>query len=303
MLLISLTGHIEKFADLRLAYQEKLMDLLRDDAPHIVGILLVAFIFWQIIRSITARLAEFTRRESLRGRVRAQQLRTLSSVVRSGGTFLVSFIAALQILEIFHINIAPLLASAGVAGLAIGFGAQTLVKDIITGFFILFENQFDIGDTVKVAGVSGTVEEVRLRSTVLRDGDGTQHLVPNSQISIVSNLTRDWNLLTLHVAVDYNESSDRVIQLLKEVAEDFRNDPDFMDDLVSEIEVPGIERVSGSEVDYLVSAKVRPGKQARVSRELRRRIKTCLEENQVKAGGPAMVYFGTPTPGNSTGTH
>ena len=110
------------------------------------------------------------------------------------------------------------MASAGIAGLAIGFGAQTLVKDVINGFFILVENQFDIGDTVKAAGVSGVVEEITMRRTLLRDGDGTLHIIPNSAINIVSNSTRDWSQVNMHVAVDYSEDTDRIVDLLKQVA-------------------------------------------------------------------------------------
>ena len=109
----------------------------------------------------------------------------------------------------------PLLASAGIAGLAIGFGAQTLVKDFINGFFILVENQYDIGDTVRIAGVQGVVETMTLRRTVLRDADGTVHTVPSSQIKVVSNLTRDWTQVSLKISVAYGADSDRVMQLLQ----------------------------------------------------------------------------------------
>jgi small conductance mechanosensitive channel len=189
-----------------------------------------------------------------------------------------------------HINIGPLLASAGVAGLAIGFGAQTLVHDVITGFFVLMENQYDLGDTVRVGGVKGTVELMTLRRTVLRDADGTVHTIPNSQITIVSNLTRDWTQVTLHIAVAYDEPTDKVISVLKEAASEVRTDPAFYDAIVSDPEVPGIERVAGAEVDYLVSVKTRPADQYRVSRELRRRIKACFEKNNIKAAGPGQVY-------------
>jgi small conductance mechanosensitive channel len=116
--------------------------------------------------------------------------------------------------------------------------------------------------------------------------------VPNSAIQIVSNTTRDWSQVTLHVAVDYGENSDRVVELLQEVAKDFYNDPAFKDDVVAEPQVPGIERVRGQEVDYLMLVKVRPGKQYGVARELRRRIKACFEQQGVKAGAPVPVYVG-----------
>lgn len=266
------------------------LEFLRTDAPRILVIAIVAFILIWLLRLATRRLHSISRDQTLPGGVRATQLRTLSSVIYSVGLAVILFQAVLQILGVVNINIGPLLASAGIAGLAIGFGAQTLVKDIINGFFILMENQYDVGDMVRLAGVQGTVEHMTLRRTVLRDVDGAVHVVPNSEIRIVSNLTRDWAQVTLHVSVSYNENSERVIQLLKEVAGDVRNDPFYGGLLVAEPEVPGIERVAGAEVDYLMLAKTRPGKQYAVTRELRRRIKECFEKQNIQPGNPGRVY-------------
>jgi moderate conductance mechanosensitive channel len=182
------------------------------------------------------------------------------------------------------------LASAGIVGLAIGFGAQTLVKDFINGFFILLENQYDIGDTIRIAGVQGTVERMSLRMTALRDDDGTLHLVPNSAVQIVSNSTRDWAQLTLRVAVAYNEPSDKVMQLLQQVAKGVRSDPAYQADLVSDIQVPGIDRVGNGQAEYLMLIKTRPNKQYAVGRELRQRIKQSFEKNGIQPGGPGRVY-------------
>jgi small-conductance mechanosensitive channel len=178
----------------------------------------------------------------------------------------------------------------GIAGLAIGFGAQTLVKDVINGFFILLENQYDIGDNIRVAGVKGTVEAMSLRSTVLRDEDGTIHIIPNSEIKIVSNATRDWSQLTLRVTVAYSEPSERIVKLLQEVGEELRHDPAYADDIVGDIEVPGIDRVGNGEVEYLIQVKTRPNQQHRVSRELRRRIKESFQQNNIQTAGPGRVY-------------
>ena len=156
----------------------------------------------------------------------------------------------------------PLLASAGIAGVAVGFGAQTLVHDFINGFFILVENQYDVGDVIKIAGVQGSVETMTLRRTVLRDADGTVHNVPSSQITVVSNMTRDWTQLALHISVAYNTDSDLVMKVLNEVGTEIAADPNFSDKIVDKPQVPGIEKVSGDEVDYLMLIKTRPGQQA-----------------------------------------
>jgi moderate conductance mechanosensitive channel len=179
-----------------------------------------------------------------------------------------------------------LLASAGIAGLAIGFGAQTLVKDFINGFFVLLEDQYNIGDAVRMAGVKGTVEDMTLRRTVLRDDDGTLHTIPNSQVQIVSNMTRDWAQISLHVSVAYGEPSDKIVELLKQVGDEIRHDPRFADDIVADVEVPGIDRVGNGEAEYLVLVKTRPRKQFAITREFRRRIKECFEKNNIQAGLP-----------------
>jgi small conductance mechanosensitive channel len=221
--------------------------------------------------------------------VRVQQIHTLSSVINSIASFVILFVTALEILKYLGLDLGPLLASAGIAGLAIGFGAQTLVKDFINGFFVLLEDQYNIGDTIRVAAVKGIVEEMTLRRTVLRDDDGTLHVVPNSQIQVVSNLTRDWSQLALKVSVAYEEPSEKVMNLLGQVAEEIRHDPKFADDIVADVQVPGIDRVGSGEAEYLVLVKTSPNKQYSVSREFRRRIKECFEKNNIRPGPPGRV--------------
>jgi len=288
----------DQFSNLWYNWHHDLVKWTRESAPKLFIILVLAFIFVRLLGLMTRKLVSITEKGHAHGAIRAQQVRTITGVVRSVGVFLIVFFAGMSVLkDAFQINIEPLLASAGIAGLAIGFGAQTMVKDVINGFFILVENQYDIGDTVRIAGVSGAVEEISLRRTTLRDADGTLHIVPNSAIQIVSNMTRDWSQVTLHVAADYNEDSDRVVELLKEIATEVYNDPAIKGDMVAEPQVPGIERVRGNEVDYLMLVKVRPGKQYGVARELRRRIKVCFEKNNIKAGAPTQQVIIGQIPG------
>lgn len=262
---------------------------LRHDVPKIVLVILVAFVLTRILHLITRGVASLQAGKLPSG-IRARQVQTLASVINSIGIFIIVFVAALEILPLLGLNLGPLLASAGVAGLAIGFGAQTLVHDFINGFFILFENQYDIGDNIRIAGVKGMVEGMTLRHTQLRDDDGTVHIVPNSQVTIVSNMTRDWSQLAMRVVVAYSEPSDRIIQLLQEVGEELRNDARFANDIVGEIQVPGIDRVGSGEAEYLMLVKTRPNTQYAISRELRRRIKECFEKNDVKTAGPGRMY-------------
>ena len=270
-------------------WREDTMNFLRHDAPKIVLVLIASYVLTRVLRTIARKSAEIHVRKFPSG-VSVQQFRTVTSVITSVGVFVIAFVAALEILSLLGLNLGPMLASAGIAGLAIGFGAQTLVHDFINGFFILLENQYDIGDTVRIAGVKGTVERMSLRMTVLRDEDGTLHLVPNSAVQIVSNTTRDWAQIALRVAVAYNEPSDKIIKLLQEIGEQVRHDPAFAEDIVGDIQVPGIDRLGNGEAEYLMLIKTRPNRQYAVSRELRRQIKECFEKNKVQAAGPGRIY-------------
>jgi small conductance mechanosensitive channel len=285
-----MNGELQTLWDVGQRWRADGLEFVRRDVPKIVVVLVIAFVLTRLLHVVTRRLTTFSRRQELAPGIRSQQLRTLASVINGIGLFVILFVTAMQILPVLGINMGPLLASAGVAGLAIGFGAQTLVHDVINGFFILLENQYDIGDTVRISNVAGTVEQMTLRRTVLRDADGTLHTIPNSQITLVSNLTRDWTLTSIHVAVSYLEDTDRVIALLKEVGADLRQDPDFAPVLMADPQVPGIERVAAGEVDYLMLIKTKPGAQYAVTRELRRRIKACFEKNHIQPSGPAPLY-------------
>src|SRR5690348_16030084 len=220
----------QKAATLLHDWREESWNFLHSDLPRIIAIAAVAYLMIWVVRLGTRRIAHLwvTRLPSA---ARAQKVRTLANVITAAGVALILFIAATMALSVVGFNPGPLLASAGIAGLAIGFGAHTLVHDVINGFLILVEDQFEIRETVRIAGVKGSVESMSLRHTVLRDEDGTLHMVPNSQITIVSNMTRDWARLTLRVVVAENQSSDRVISLLQQAGADLRHDSNFENDI------------------------------------------------------------------------
>lgn len=262
----------------------------RHNLPKLLVILIVALLLLQLLHFVVRRLNRHSKTVTGSGAMfRGQQLRTLASVIGSVGAALIYFIALVQVLPLFGVDVKPILASAGIAGLAVGFGAQTLVKDVINGFFILLENQFDIGDIVTVAGVTGTVEVMTLRKTVLRDANGTVHVVPNSEIKVSSNLTRDWSQVSLHITTAYDESSEKVTGLLREAALQVYTEPGLHELMVAEPEVHGIEKITGQEVGYLITLKVLPNQQYRVGRELRKKIKECFEKNGVKMPEPGKI--------------
>jgi len=277
-----------------------LQELLRDwrqdshqfvqhDLPKIVFVALASFFLIRLLRAITARVGTLKVRDRYSD-VRARQVKTMSGVISSVGKFAIFFVASLEILSQLGFNLGPLLASAGIAGLAIGFGAQTLVKDVINGFFILLENQYDIGDSVRAAGVKGAVEDMSLRRTVLRDDDGTVHTIPNSEIKLVSNMTRDWSQVLIRTTTAFTESSERIVTLLQQVGDAMAAESAYAADFVVNPRVLGIDRVANGEVDYLLAARTRPGRQYDVSRELRRRIKDSFAQHQVQTGPPGRVF-------------
>ncbi len=269
------------------------LDFLHHSALKVAIILLLAVVLIRMLRVVTHRLVEASHRDALPGGVRGQQLRTLASVMNSVGMLVIVFLTALEVLPVFGVDMKPLLASAGIAGLAIGFGAQTLVKDFLNGCFILLENQYDIGDSVRLAGVQGTVEDVTLRRTLLRDDSGALHEVPNGEVRVVTNLTRDWAQISLQISVAFDEPSERVLKLLRETATALRNDEAWRSAFLADPEVPGIERMGAGEAVYLVVVRTVTGKRHAVARELRRRIKENLVNNRVRSAGPMQVYLST----------
>ena len=262
---------------------------VQHDLPKIVFVAVVSFFLIRLLSAITARLGtlKVTDRYS---EARARQVKTMAGVIESVGNFAIFFVASLEILSQLGFNLGPLLASAGIAGLAIGFGAQTLVKDVINGFFILLENQYDIGDSIRIAGVRGNVEDMSLRRTVLRDDDGTVHIVPNSEIKLVSNMSRDWSQVLIRTTTAYTEPSDRITALLQQVGSTMAADSEYTSDFVVAPRVLGIDRVANGEADYLVVARTLPGRQFDVSRELRLRIKDAFEQNKIQTGPPGRVF-------------
>lgn len=186
-------------------------------------------------------------------------------------------VGLLTILPEFGIDTRALLAGAGLAGLAIGFGAQSLVRDVLSGLFVLIENQYGKGDVVNLAGVGGLVEDVNLRRTLLRDLDGTVHSVPNGQISVASNLTRSWSRANFVVGVSYREDPDRVFAVINRVGEEMASDPSWSRDIIEPPRVLGVEGFSGSRLDIRILGDTRPNRQWDVMRELRRRLKKAFD--------------------------
>jgi small conductance mechanosensitive channel len=239
--------------------------------PKVIVALVLSFVVVQVALFFVKRMHR--RADSLVGNSqRAAQLRTMAAILRATTYGVIGFYLLTQILSGIGVSLGPFIASAGVIGLGISFGAQSIFKDMLTGIFILIEDQYTVGDTIKIAGLTGTVEDLSLRVTRLRDGDGTIYIVPNSQITTVSNLSRDFAAGTLNVSVDAREDPDRVVSVLKRLAGEVRSDAAFKDIVIADPEIPGVDKISGYEVIYPINVRVMVNQRDGVMRELRRRV-------------------------------
>ena len=215
-----------------------------------------------------------------------QRIGTLTQVIYRTVWFVAVVAGLITILPEFGINASALLAGAGLLGLAVGFGAQSLVKDVISGLFILVENQYGKGDVVSIAGVSGVVEDVNLRRTLLRDLDGTQHSVPNGEISVASNRTQVWSRTNIVVGVSYGDDLEQVFAVINRVGEEMAGDPAWSKAIISAPKVLGIDGFGDSSVDIRVLGDTLPGRQWDVTRELRLRLKTAFDAEGIEIPFP-----------------
>ncbi|MDX9856291.1 MAG: mechanosensitive ion channel family protein [candidate division Zixibacteria bacterium] len=276
-----------------------LKDWLLTGGVRVVVILLMMlaamFITRLVVRRIFSVLA--SRQSTEEGKKR---LVTLRSVVRWATSIVIITVAMMMVLPELGIQIGPILAAAGIVGLAVGFGAQQLVQDVISGFFILMENQIRVGDVVQVAGKSGLVERVTLRMTVLRDTSGSVHYVRNGQIDLVTNMTMDYSYYPIDIGVAYRENTDEVAAVAKGVAEELRNDPAFKDDILEPLEVLGVDKFADSAVIIKARIKTVPIKQWRVGREFNRRLKLAFDARGIEIPFPHVtLYIGAGKKGES----
>lgn len=216
---------------------------------------------------------------------------TLSSVIRYVLNVVIIVVALMIILGELGIEIGPILASAGIVGLAIGFGAQSLVKDVISGFFILLEDQIRVGDVVQIAGKGGVVEKVNLKLTILRDLAGNVHYVPNGQISVVTNMTKDYSRYVFDIGVAYREDVDEVIEVSKQVDESLRTDPEFKDDIIEPLEILGLDKFGDSAIIIKARITTKPIKQWRIGREFNRRLKKAFDERDIEIPFPHVTLY------------
>jgi small conductance mechanosensitive channel len=258
----------------------------------IIGILIALIILSQMSRWIVTWMERFVyEKDPLLASEAKKRAQTLGNILRHAFLIALIFVAALMILGELGIQLGPLLATAGIGALAIGFGAQSLVKDVISGFFIILENQYRIGDVIEVAGVSGLVESVSLRKTVLRDLQGRVHTIPNGEIKVVSNLSKEWSRSVLDLGISYREDVDQIVELLTQIGKELESEEPLKSALLEPLQILGVEKFDESQVVIRMMVKTAPLRQWEVGRELRRRIKIRFDEKGIQLPYPHRVLL------------
>ena len=263
---------------------------------RVIVIAVIAIILVRILKAVTTRLVQSSKTPTRVAQMREQQTRTMAGLLYGVLRSIIVAVAILIALPEFGFNVTPVAAAAAVASLAFGFGAQTLVKDLINGFFIVFEDQYVVGDLIQLNGETGRVEHLTLRRTVLRNASGAIVTIPNSLVGQVSNLNRDWSQAFVDVTVPSDELAGRALATLEKIAGDFRNDADWSPALVEGPRVLGVESLSLEGTVLRLQVRTALNRQDDVARELRRRIKLGFEEARIPLSQTQKVELHGETP-------
>ena len=279
---------------------EAIIRWLMSSGLRVILILVGAFIVVRLAGFITRRVENaFEDNDPSTTSEREKQAATLGKVVRNIIRILVWGVAIMMVLKELGIDIGPILAGVGILGLAVGFGAQSLVKDFLSGMFVLVENQYNVGDVIKAGGVSGLVEKITLRATTLRDLEGNVHIIPNGAIDVVTNKTRQWSRFVFDIGVAYKENVDEVMGVLKEIGDELAGDPQVASMITAPLEVLGVEDFADSAVVIRVMFTTQPLKQWTVGREFRRRVKNTFDAKGIEIPFPhTTIYLGDAAPMN-----
>jgi moderate conductance mechanosensitive channel len=268
------------------------------DLPGILILVAATLIVLRIYKSFIKNLNKIIRKRYAKKQANQieeteKRVETLMNIMRSIGKVLILGIFFMILLKKLGVDIGPILAGAGIIGLAVGFGAQELVRDVISGFFMLLENQIRTGDVAIINGTGGLVEKIELRTTTLRDFSGTTHIFQNGKVNTIANMTMEWSAMTFDIGVAYKEDTDRVVSIMKEVGKALQEDPGFGEHIIEPLEVFGVDRFADSAVIIKARVKTKPIMQWTVGREYRRRLKKAFDEKGIEIPFPhTTVYWG-----------
>lgn len=268
----------------------RVVDWLVGTGPIVAVTIVLGFVAMRVATFLSTKLMGFLQRDKsdIEFQKRAD---TLGGVVRWILQTSIIVVTVMMVLSEIGVQIGPIIAAAGIVGLAVGFGAQNLVQDVISGFFILLEDQIRVGDVVQLDGRGGLVERITLRMIVLRDLAGNVHYVRNGKVDVVTNMTKDYSRYVFNIGVAYREDVDEVIGVIKKVDEELRADPDFKSDIIQPIEVMGLDEFGDSALIIKARTTTKPIKQWRVGREFNRRLKIAFDKQGIEIPFPHLTLY------------
>lgn len=268
-----------------------LLTWLRETGLAIILIIISTFILVRIINYISDKIFSAVKEKKKDDEEFGKRSETLKSIFRNVWTVIICILAVIIILDELGIDIGPILAAAGILGLAVGFGAQSLVKDLISGFFIIMEDQYRVGDVIKIGNEAGIVEKMTLKMTILRDLAGNVHYISNGDIGVVTNMTKGYSRYIFEIGVAYREDVDEVMKIMKQVDEDLRADPEFSHDIIEPLEIFGLDKFADSALIIKARITTRPIKQWRIGREYNRRLKKAFDKNNIEIPFPHLTLY------------
>jgi len=274
-----------------------MVEWLRSHAGRIVLVIALGAAIYFVFQKVMPRLVSRTIKIRMKGRPKVEvekRSRTISNVISKTIGIFIAGVVLFTILAEIGVNIGPALASLGILGLAVSFGAQSLIKDLINGIFILLENQYSVGDVVRIGDTAGLVEEVNLRRTILRDLDGVVHYIPNSETGIVSNLTKEYSRVNMNISVAYSEDIDRVINVINRVCSNMAKEKKWKNLIIKTPQVLRVDALAESGVEIKILGDTLPASQWDIMGELRKRIKREFDNEGIEIPWPHMkIYFGS----------
>lgn len=283
-------------------FWQKLFDIVSNwiitTIPAVIVLLIIFVIAKKLLNLLVGKTKTFvvsrtTKRLEENALEAEKRVNTLMEILKQAGIVLLWVVFVMILLKEFGLDIGPLIAGAGVIGLAVGFGAQELVRDVISGFFILLENQIRAGDVAVINGTGGLVEKIELRTITLRDFTGTVHIFQNGKINTLANMTKEWSAVVFDIGIAYKEDVNQAIEVIKKVGDELKNDEEFGAKIIEPIEVFGVDSFGSSAVIIKARIKTRPSEQWVVGREYRKRLKYAFDEVNIEIPFPhTTIYWG-----------
>jgi small conductance mechanosensitive channel len=284
--------------DLWIDILNQMVNWIVNEGPAIIILLILLFVTLKLLYISIGRLNKLlinraTKSESLDTQEASKRINTLLNILKGIGKILIWSIFLMILLKKFNIDVGPILAGAGILGLAVGFGAQELVRDIISGFFILLENQVRAGDVAIINGTGGLVEKIEMRTMTLRDFSGVVHVFQNGKINTLANMTKEWSAIVFDIGVAYKENIDQVIKIMQQVGETMINEEDYKEVIREPLEIFGLDKFGDSAIVIKARLKTTPGEQWRLGREYRKRLKVAFDKEGIEIPFPhTTVYWG-----------